>query len=147
MFDTASVKSESSNSILNIYQQTSLAISLRELEARLGRIRVLLDLNEFRTRLEPEQISQLRASVDRQQAVIDALFRRFRLPRETIDVVQTLIAELSISWTQLADSRSDKMGRYGDVNPALGPQLDPEIDQLIESCLQMTRTLEQARQE
>ena len=132
--------------MLNDAQKTSLVISLRELEARLGRIQVLLDLNEFSTRLEPEVVSQLRASVHQQQAAMDVLFRRFRLPHETIDVVQTLIAELSISWTQLVDTRSDKLGRYGTVDPRLGTELDPELNQLVESCMQMIRTLEQARQ-
>jgi hypothetical protein len=57
-----------------------------------------------------------------------------------------LIAELSISWTQLVDTRSDKLGRYGIVDPRLGTELDPELNQLVESCMQMIRTLEQARQ-
>jgi hypothetical protein len=56
-----------------------------------------------------------------------------------------MIAELSISWTQLVDSRSDKHGRYGDVDPDLTSTLDPALSELGDACLSMVRVLEQAR--
>ena len=130
---------------LNIAQKTSLGITLREFEVRLTRLRVLLEQYESVTRLTPESVVRLRQLIDRQQAIIDDLFRRFQLKRETIDVVQSMIAELSISWTQLVDSRSDKLGRYGEVDPALKATLDPAIDQMIEDCLSMVRLLDKAR--
>jgi hypothetical protein len=83
--------------------------------------------------------------IDEQQAIIDDLFRRFQLKRETIDVVQSMIAELSTSWTQLVDSRSDKLGRYGEVDPDLKATLDPAIDQMIEACLSMVRLLDKVK--
>ncbi len=130
---------------LNTAQQTSLSITLREFEARLSRLRVLLDHYEATTRLRPDGVARLRQMIDQQQAVIDALFRRFQLKRETIDVVQAMIAELSISWTQLVDSRSDKLSRYGQVDPDLQSTLDPALTELIDGCLSMVRLLEKAR--
>ncbi len=130
---------------LNIAQKTSLGITLREFEVRLTRLRVLLEQYESVTRLTPEGVARLREMLDREQAIIDDLFRRFQLKRETIDVVQSMMAELSISWTQLVDSRSDKLGRYGEVDPGLKSSLDPAIDQLSEACLDMVRLLEKAR--
>ncbi len=59
--------------------------------------------------------------------------------------VQSVIAELSISRTQLVDSRSRNLGRYGEVDPRLKPALDPAIDQLVKGCLSMVRMLEKAR--
>ena len=145
MQDIQSLEAEHSTVILNPAQQTSLAITLRELEARLARMHVLLELNETHTRLTPEAIHRLWVSVEHQQALIADLRHRFHLRRQTEDVVQTMIAELSISWTKLVDSRSEKLRRYGSVDPRLGPALDPELDQLTESCLNMIRLLEQAR--
>ena len=130
---------------LNTAQKTSLSITLREFETRLRRLRVLLDHYETVVRLTPEGVSRLRAMIDQQQVVIDELFRRFQLTRETIDVVQSMIAELSISWTQLADSLSNKLGRYGEVDPDLTSTLDPALNQLVEGCLSMVRLLEKAR--
>ncbi len=130
---------------LNIAQKTSLGITLREFEVRLARLRVLLEQQESVTRLTPEGVARLRQMINRQQALIDDLFRRFQLKRETIDVVQSMIAELSISWTQLVDSRSDKLGRYGEVDVDLKGTLDPAIDQMIEDCLSMVRLLDKAK--
>jgi hypothetical protein len=130
---------------LNTAQQTSLSITLREFEARLSRLRVLLDQYETGIRLTPEGVNRLRQMIDRQQAIIDDLYRRFELRRETIDVVQSMIAELSISWTQLADTGSDKLGRYGEVDPDLSSTLDPALTELVDGCLSMVRLLEKAR--
>ncbi len=60
-------------------------------------------------------------------------------------MVQTMIAELSISWTQLVDNRSDKLGRYGEVDPDLKSTLDPAVEQMAEACLSMTQILHGAR--
>ncbi len=130
---------------LNIAQKTSLSITLREFEVRLSRLRVLLEQHESVTRLTPEGADRLRQMIDRQQAITDDLFRRFQLKRETIDVVQSMIAELSISWTQLVDSRSDKLSRYGGVDPDLKSTLDPAIEQMVQACLSMVHLLEKAR--
>lgn len=131
---------------LNTAQKTSLSITLREFEARLSRLHVLLEQNESVTRLTPEGADRLRQMIDRQQAIIDDLFRRFQLKRETIDAFgQSMIAELSISWTQLVDSRSDNLSRYGEVDLDLKSALDPAIDQMVEACLSMARVLEKAR--
>jgi hypothetical protein len=130
---------------LNTAQQTSLSITLREFEARLSRLRVLLDHYEATTRLTPPGVARLRQMIEQQQAIIDELFHRFHLRRETLDVIQSMIAELSISWTQLADSRSDKLARYGDVDPDLTATLDPAVDRLVEGCLSMVHLLEAAR--
>ena len=130
---------------LNVAQKTSLSITLREFEVRLARLRVLLEQYESVTRLTPEGVDRVRQMIDRQQAIIAELFRRFQLKRETIDVVQSMIAELSISWTQLVDSRSDKLGRYGEVDPDLRAALDPALDQMIEACLSMVRLLDKAK--
>ena len=127
---------------MNTAQQTSLSITLREFESRLARLRVLLEQYESVTRLTPEGADHLRQIIDHQQAIIDDLFLRFQLKRETIDVVQSMIAELSISWAQLVDSRSDKLGRYGEVDADLKSMLDPALDQLVEACLSMIHLLQ-----
>jgi hypothetical protein len=83
---------------MNMAQQTSLSITLREFEVRLARLRVLLEQCDLVARLPLADAELLRQMIDRQQAIIDDLFHRLQLKRETIDVVQTMIAELSNSW-------------------------------------------------
>lgn len=130
---------------LNTAQQTSLGLTLREFEVRLSRLRVLLDHDKAAWRLTPEGVARLRQLIERQQSVSDERSRHFQLKRETSDVVQSMIAELSISWTQLVDSRSDRLDRYGAVDPELKSTLDPALTELIDGCLSMVRALEKAR--
>lgn len=130
---------------LNTAQQTSLGLTLREFEVRLSRLRVLLDRDKAAWRLTPEGVARLRQLIERQQSVSDERSRHFQLKRETSDVVQSMIAELSISWTQLVDSRSDRLDRYGAVDPELKSTLDPALTELIDGCLSMVRALEKAR--
>ena len=130
---------------LNTAQQTSLSITLREFEARLTRLHVLLDHYETSIRLTHDGVDRLRHMIDQQQTVVEELYHRFQLKRETIDVMQSMIAELSISWTQLVDTRGDKLGRYGHVDPDLKSTLDPALTELIDGCLSMVQMLEKAR--
>jgi hypothetical protein len=130
---------------LNEPQKISVSIALRELETRLVRLRTLLDQDSLSQRLTPDALKRLRALLDRQQAIIDELYQRFGLARESIDVAQTLIAEFSIAWTQLVDIHSQKLRRYGEVDPALVSTLDPAIDELTELTLATVRILEQIR--
>jgi hypothetical protein len=131
--------------MLNEPQKISVSIALRELETRLVRLRTLLDQDSLSQRLTPDALNRLRALLDRQQAIIDELYRRFGLARESIDVVQTMVAEFSIAWTQLVDVRTQKLIRYGEVDPALVSTLDPAISELTELTLATVRILEQAR--
>jgi hypothetical protein len=117
---------------MNMAQQTSLNITLREFEVRLARLRVLLEQCDLVARLPLADAELLRQMIDRQQAIIDDSFHRLQLKRETIDVVQTMIAELSISWTQPVDSHSEKLNRYGEVDLDLKSTLDPAIEQMAE---------------
>jgi len=126
-------------------QKISVRIALRELETRLVRMRALIDQDDLSQRLTPDALRRLRALLDRQQAIIDELYHRFGLARESIDVVQTMVAEFSITWTQLVDVRSQKLRRYGEVDPALVSTLDPAISELTELTLATLRILEQVR--
>jgi hypothetical protein len=129
---------------MNNAQQTSLTITLNYLETRLVRMRALLDQDDLSERLTPDALKRLRALIDRQQSIIDELYQRFNLARESVDVVQTLVAEFSIAWTQIVDIRSQKLSRYGPVDPALVSTLDPAISELIDLTLATVRILEHA---
>jgi len=48
---------------------------------------------------------------------------------------------MSMSWANLCDARSNKLKRFGDVDPALGPVLDPRIDRLAELALSLASML------
>jgi hypothetical protein len=81
-----------------------------------------------------------------QQAIIDDLMRRFDLPRTTVDDIRRLVAGLSLSWSQLCDSTSAKLSRFGAIDPALPEALDPDLERLINLVMRMIRLLEQSTQ-
>jgi len=130
--------------MMNNAQKTSLCITLDRLEAWLTEAQAMLHHNGMRARLTPDAVAQLRAMAEVQQSIIDDLMRRFDLPRETTDDVRRLAAGLSMSWSQLHDSKSDKLRRYGEVHPALPESLDPDLDRLIDLTMHMIRLLEQS---
>jgi len=132
--------------ILNDAQRTSLSITLSRLEIWLTQMQAMLDRDELRMRLAPDNIERIRALTKRQQAIVDELSHRFDLPRETTDDIRRLVAGFSVSWSQLCDARSDKLSRYGAVDLNLSPALDPDLDQLIEMTLGVIHILEQAYQ-
>jgi hypothetical protein len=57
---------------------------------------------------------------------------RFGLAAERQNVRSWLLGHFSILWSILHDSRAEKLKGFGEVSQDLAPQLDPDINQLIE---------------
>jgi hypothetical protein len=54
------------------------------------------------------------------------------MPRENTNPASLIRGEISVSWADLHDSRTHKLGRYGKVHPELANMLDSEVQHLAE---------------
>lgn len=122
--------------MLNPYQKSALAIQLRHLEQALLRARLWLrqapeDGRLTRYQLAPEAARpRLEALIEQMLSEIGVLAERFELEPRVEDLGRLLNAEMSVAWSDLIDTRSPKLRRFGAVDPGLSDALDPHVDRL-----------------
>jgi len=128
--------------LLNGSQKFSVFVTLRALEERLHQADAWLRGEEEHGRLyhrtltlSPEQRQQARQRIDEALRVIDDLASRLNLEATYDDAGGHIRAGLSESWANLCDIRSQKLRRYGKVQPALSAVLDEPVEQLAQLAL------------
>lgn len=138
--------------MLNAYQKNSLRTTLLGLEETLRRAQEWLDGRQdagilYRESLETAEEQKKRAEGEIKKALetVARLAERFELETETRDAANEIRAGLNVSWANLLDSRSQKLGRYGKVSPQLADALDPEIQELAEAALRLASLFEKAK--
>lgn len=118
----------------------------RALSTRLGLLdRQLYDAEQFvrgelgsgpmfetRSDLTVEEKKTLLELLSKAREVVRKLRDRFALTAQRQDVRHWLLGHFSILWNILQDSRAEKLKGFGEVSRDLAPQLDPEVDQLVE---------------
>jgi len=136
------------NGLLNESQRNSLTIVLRMLEEKLRQADAWLQgvdetgiLYRRRLRLPPERGVLARQHIAVALEQIAELARQFDLEPVDNSPEATIMAEMSESWANLWDARSDKLKRYGEVDPLLSQALDPSMDRLIELTLELMSTV------
>jgi len=134
--------------LLNESQLISLTIVLRFLEQDLRQADEWLQGAEERgilyrrkLRLQPERRAIARRYIAAALRQIAELSRQFDLQPIDDSPEATIVAEMSERWGNLVDARSDKLKRYGDVDPRLAQALDPSLDRLIELTLTLMSTI------
>jgi len=135
-------------SMLNTAQRSSLAIVLRMFEGQLRQADAWLQdgsedgiLYRRVLRLPPEARAALRGQVATALAEIAELAQAFDLEPEEEDLAAAMAAAMSVSWASLCDSRSERLRRFGDVDPALREVLDPRIERLADLALSLASML------
>jgi len=73
---------------------------------------------------------------------LQQLAQRLDLPRQKRDAARMIAAQMNSAWVSLSDSHAHNLKGYGEVNPQLASILDPEIDQLAQSALELGRIFE-----
>lgn len=128
--------------LLNDAQRNSLAIGLRAFEVHLRQAAAWLEDGEeagilYRRRLAlpAERRAVMRQQIAAALALIAALAERFDLAPAEEALEASLAARLSVDWANLSDLRSDKLRRYGNVDPRLADQLDADIAELAGRAL------------
>jgi|YelNatPaOPRAMG01_1025707.scaffolds.fasta_scaffold302285_1 hypothetical protein len=134
--------------MLNTAQRSSLAIVLRMFEGQLRQADAWLQdgsedgiLYRRVLRLPPEARAALRGQVATALAEIAELAQAFDLEPEEEDLAAAMAAAMSVSWASLCDSRSERLRRFGDVDPALREVLDPRIERLADLALSLASML------
>lgn len=130
------------NELLNGSQKFSVFVTLRTLEERLRQADAWLQGEEEHGRLyyravklSPEQRALARQRIAEALPVIDALAHKLALEAVDDDAGAHIRAGLSESWANLCDIRSQKLRRYGEVQPGLSAVLDEPVEQLAQLAL------------
>ncbi len=134
--------------LLNGPQHSSLAIMLRMFEEELRQADARLQsppdggtLYRRVLRLSPETQAAARRKIVTALALIAELAQEFGLDQQEQDVAAMIAGAMSLSWASLCDMRSDKLKRYGDVDPRLRQALDPRVEQLADLALSLASML------
>lgn len=123
--------------MLNDAQRTSLRIVMSMIEERMRAIEFRLDhpeeqglMFEIRNNITCDMVHALREKIPEVYGLIRILRDRLALPREIKPASRELLTGLSQLWVVLQESDSKRLQRFGDIDPALAPALDPEIETL-----------------
>jgi hypothetical protein len=122
---------------LNRYQRNAVLAEMMHLErALLGILTLLKEPQEgsmIRRRPVAERVrAEVETLVGRALEEIRAVAAEFELPPQTEDAGRQIVATASVAWSDLYDLLSDRLDRYGDVDPGLAVTLDPHVRRLIE---------------
>ena len=130
--------------LLNPAQRSSLTIGLRAFEMHLRQADAWLQGGEERgilyrrsLDLSPEQRAAARAQIAAALAQIAVLAERFGLAAAEDELGATIASQMSVDWANLCDARSDKLRRYGEVDPRLADLLDVDLDRLAQLALSL----------
>jgi hypothetical protein len=92
---------------------------------------------ESSTDLSIEETEALRRLLAEARNIVRNLRDHFALAPQREDVRHWLLGHFSILWNILQDSHAEKLKGFGEVARDLEPQLDQEIDRLIEIVSQV----------
>ena len=128
--------------LLNTAQHAALAIALCYLEQSLRQAEMWLQGRQitgilYRTslRLSAERRAAILACIAEALEGVSRLAERFNLRPVDEPLENKIAAEMSINWANLIDTRSDKLRRYGPVDPKLQELLDPDMEHLAQLAL------------
>jgi hypothetical protein len=132
---------------LNQYQKRSVEVVLRNLEKAVDTLEEIVisdkkGLLYSRTiSLSAEQRSRVAELAGEIKAEIAELAATFDLGKYEMDSRQAIASMLAIAFEGLEDTHSEKLDRYGDIDPSLPVTLDPHIDRLIDTVLALSRVV------
>lgn len=122
---------------LNPAQRNAIAIALRETEIALRRLLADLDADEHGrlyarvTIVGEAQRRQIERLVNQALDEIVELADALDLPPQSQNPLAERVGQMTVLWSDLIDSRADKLARYGEVDPAAPAVLNPPLDRLI----------------
>jgi len=134
--------------MLNEAQLRHLSAVMRVVEERLTDLQLQLngdapkrtllelgdDLRDAERAFVAEKIAEL-------LALITAVTQQFSLNPKWRSLRRTLVASLSIVWGDVRDVTATAMGGYGDTDPRLHESLDPLIERICDTTLEICRRL------
>ncbi len=134
--------------MLNDSQRISLKIALRLVDEQMKRIEAILEnprevgvMYEFHDDLSPAMRELLPVKVATARAILKDVKDRFSLSPEIIMASREAFKSLPYLWQVLQESTAARLRRYGEVDPRVGPALDPELKKLELLLMEMEEIL------
>jgi hypothetical protein len=134
--------------LLNPYQRSAVAVTLRRIELALrGAQAELANQDEgilYRQAgtLSVNQRQQLEELIEAALYDVAELAEKLALPVEVFDTRAALWSKLALMGMDLHDARAAQLRRYGEVAPALEDVLDPPLLRLAQTMEKLTEMLE-----
>jgi hypothetical protein len=94
-----------------------------------------LTLTRFTDTLDARQRAELLRLIAQVRQHITQLTQEYGLEAREDDLTRTIMAEFSLLWSDLEDTRPKKLRNYGELHPHAIEQLGPQIQQLISLVL------------
>jgi hypothetical protein len=130
--------------MLNDYQRNSLRVvthlieeKMREIERLLGRPEEAGLMYDLKNDVAPETAGAVRETLHAIYARISELRDRLDLPRTAKAASREMLKGVPQLWVMLEESYSKRLRRYGEVDPRLAAELDPQIEALANLMLEL----------
>lgn len=137
--------------LLGEYQRNSLVTTLRSCERNLRQAEALLSgtatqgiLYAQVLDLPAAQRQRARELIAEGLALLAEIAHDFDLRLVEEDLARAIAASMTVCWANLADARSAKLRAYGEVDPRLGPALDPSLARLEELVVAVASVVQAA---
>jgi hypothetical protein len=138
--------------MLNDAQRSSLRILMSLIEEKMRAIELRIAhpdedalMFEVRDDFRSELSQAVRGKTAEVFCLIETLRDRLALPREIRPATIELRTGLSQLWVFLQEADSKRLGRFGDVHPALAPALDFSIERLARLMLEIEKLVSEHR--
>ena len=146
MLHSNNLTSVSMNELLNPYQKASLVTVLRMFEESLRQAQEWLSGRTesgilYYRKLDLSEEKQTTANKKIQDTLeqINILVKKLDLQPVEENPGSSIRGQLAVSWANLIDSQSNKLKRYGEVDPDLAELLDKEIIRLAGSAFHLAQ--------
>jgi hypothetical protein len=136
--------------MLNQAQKTSLTIALRITEMFLDEIEHLITKDNADSHImykytdlpSSESRDKIINDINKCRVIIKKIKDEFQCETEIMSIPKVVGGRLSYLWEVFEDTKSDKLKRYGDVDPALKNKLDPLLTNLMELLSKLMKVSE-----
>jgi len=135
--------------LFNHSQKTRLLVVLQEFEENLLQAKHWLSgykengsLYHKELDMPDEHKTTALEKIEAALVILQQLAQTLDLPRLEKDAAKMITAQMNSTWVSLSDSHAHNLKGYGEVNPQLANILDPGIDQLVQSALELGRIFE-----
>lgn len=133
--------------LLNPHQRRALTVALAHLERAVRTADDVLTgpaderLNPVRLEIDEARRREIALRLAEIRGALASAALRFEIEPLPRDGARIAAAAMLSAWEGLEDVHARKLARYGAVDPALAPELDPVVDHLITLSLDIVGLL------
>jgi hypothetical protein len=129
---------------LSLRQKSAVEVTLRQVERAVREARRHLRAPDDGILTQPVPMPDhtretLEALIADVLAEIEQVALQLNLEVQIEDPGRAIEAAMTVAWSDLHDTLSPRLGRYGEIDPALAGTLDPHLQHLIELTREIGR--------